>query len=465
MVMNKRFARLALLAGVTATAAAVAPAHAVAAPAPATASVTATATADSAVGGPITRSEVLTRARAWVGNTAITYSQTGYYPDPQGRQYRRDCSGFASMALHAGQSYDTQTFVSSGAVTRLGSGAQLQPGDLVGLLGPGTGGDNGHVMVFVRWNDTVHHSFTVYEQNGADNANYPHQSTYTWPMSDWRGTYAPYRYTHIVDDPAAVPQSHVRAGDVDGDGRADLVAIQRDGKLNVYLGQGGTGTNTWGPSTYAGYGWNFRDVEVADVDGDHKADLIAIDDDGKMYVYPNQGGSGTSTWGPSAYAGYGWNFAHVLAGDVDGDGRADLVAIDDDGKMYVYPNKGGTGTSTWGPSTYAGYGWNAYSKVLLGDANGDGRADLTAVDGDAKLHVYLNKGGTGTDTWGANTYAGYGWTFPGLTIGDVNGDGRADLTAIDTDGNLSVYPAAGGTGTGAWGQSYYAGNGWNAYTF
>jgi hypothetical protein len=263
---------------------------------------------------------------------------------------------------------------------------------------------------------------------------------------------------------APASASHVRTGDVNGDGRADLVAIDGDGKIYVYLNKGGSGTSTWGPSTYAGYGWNFRDVEVADVNGDHEADLVAIDDDGKMYVYLNKGGSGTGTWGPSTYAGYGWNFAHVLAGDVDGDGRADLVAIDGDGKMFVYLNKGGSGTSTWGPSTYAGYGWN-FAHVLAGDVDGDGRADLVAVDGDGKMFVYLNKGGSGTSTWGPSAYAGYGWLFPGLTAGDATGDGRSDLVAIDKDGKMYVYPNQGGSGTSTWGPSTYAGYGWNAYTY
>ncbi|MFD1047192.1 FG-GAP repeat domain-containing protein, partial [Kibdelosporangium lantanae] len=273
----------------------------------------------------------------------------------------------------------------------------------------------GHVMVFVRWNDSAHHTFTAYEQNG--DPNYPHQSTYHWPLSDSRGTYQPYRYKNIVDDTTTAPTMHVRAGDVDGDGRADLVAIDNDGKMYVYHNKGAGGTQTWEGALYAGYGWNFRDVLVADVNGDHRADLIAIADDGNMYVYPNTGGKGTQTWGAPKFVGYGWQFlSQVMANDVNGDGRADLVAVAGDGKMYVYRNKGGDGTQTWDGAVYAGYGWNAYDRILLGDASGDHRSDLIATDDDGKLHVYLNQGGDGTQDGSVSVadHVAHWWLLPAL---------------------------------------------------
>ncbi|GAB3878404.1 hypothetical protein GCM10029964_029010 [Kibdelosporangium lantanae] len=270
----------------------------------------------------------------------------------------------------------------------------------------------------------------------------------------------------IVNALWAPATSHVMSGDVDGDGHADLVAVTTDGRLNVYRATGGSGTQTWSAASYAGYGWQqYRDVLLADVDGDHRAELIGVDNDGKMYVYHNKGGGGTQTWEGAVYAGYGWDFAHILAADVDGDGHADLVAVRADGNMYVYRNKGGGGTGTRDAPVFAGYGWQSFQQILLSDVTADGRADLVTTDADGKIYVYTNKGGTGTQTWNPAVYAGYGWHFPGLTAADVTADHRAELIAIDGDGRLDVYPNAGGRGTQTWGAPYYAGNGWNAYLY
>ncbi len=269
------------------------------------------------------------------------------------------------------------------------------------------------------------------------------------------------QWSHIAANAAT---SHVLLGDVTGDGKADLVAIDKDGKLYVYPNTGGTKTDTWAANYYAGFGWTFPHVMLGDVNGDGKADLVVIDKDGKLYLYPNAGGTGTDTWGAKDYAGFGWDFVHVMLGDVTGDGRADLVAIDKDGKLYVYPNQGKSGTDTWSEKYYAGFGWD-FPTVMLADVTGDGRADLVAIDKDGKLYVYPNQGKSGTDTWGANYYAGYGWNFVGVNAGDVNGDRKADLVAVDGTGKLYVYLNAGGTRTDTWGPDYYAGFGWDRFTY
>ena len=62
---------------------------------------TAPAGAASARGGPITRSEVIWRAQYWVDHQPGPYDQGGYSPGPGGdHHYRRDCSGYVSMAWH-----------------------------------------------------------------------------------------------------------------------------------------------------------------------------------------------------------------------------------------------------------------------------------------------------------------------------------------------------------------------------
>ena len=150
----------------------------------------------SVVDGKISRSEVLTRARAWLADSSISYNMNGSAPAPDGVEYRSDCSGYASMALHL-DAPGRSTIDLPDVTHVLGSKDDLKPGDLLGIMGSDTGGAGGHVMIFVKWNDTSHSSFTVYEHSG--NPDRPHKSVYDWPIQDSRGTYLPYRYDNIVN--------------------------------------------------------------------------------------------------------------------------------------------------------------------------------------------------------------------------------------------------------------------------
>jgi len=82
----------------------------------------------------LTRSAVLERARNWVTNKG-GYRQSSYY-----KGYRRDCSGFVSMAWKTGRSYTSSTIRS---VAHRVSVKKLKPGDAVRTPG--------HVAIFVKW--------------------------------------------------------------------------------------------------------------------------------------------------------------------------------------------------------------------------------------------------------------------------------------------------------------------------
>jgi cell wall-associated NlpC family hydrolase len=95
----------------------------------------------------ITRSEVLARAHTWVVKR-VTYSQSARYAG-----YRRDCSGFVSMAWHLGTSYTSRTI---GAVAKRVAISQLRPGDAVHTPG--------HVAIFVRWKNKAKRTYIAMEE-------------------------------------------------------------------------------------------------------------------------------------------------------------------------------------------------------------------------------------------------------------------------------------------------------------
>jgi hypothetical protein len=142
-------------------------------------------------------------------------------------------------------------------------------------------------------------------------------------------------------------------------------------------------------------------------------------------------------------------------GDIDGDGRTDLTAIDSTGKLFVYPGKGvvysGTGprpTSYFSARYQAGTGWNTLTALVrFGDWNNDGRQDILGRDSTGRLLLYA---GTGTRPGIVRNavQVGTGWNiFKSIVgIGDADNDGFDDLMGRRADGTLTIYY---GTGNGA----------------
>src|SRR5690349_9379280 len=113
----------------------------------------------------IRRDEVIRRAQTLWPLGHVEYSMDQFRDG-----WRRDCSGFVSMCLNIPSvtpgffgGLNTVSFVTSGLVSRIQK-EELQRGDLVGLLGPGTAGADGHVVIFETWADPDHKAYFGYEQ-------------------------------------------------------------------------------------------------------------------------------------------------------------------------------------------------------------------------------------------------------------------------------------------------------------
>ncbi|PJN23804.1 hypothetical protein [Kitasatospora sp. CB02891] len=150
-----------------------------------------TAQAASSVGGQITRSEVLARAKVWVDD-AVPYSQSSYHTDGSGTLYRQDCSGFVSMAWHINNSGTNNGFTTNTAVnysTQLAGLDSLKPGDTLNNIST-------HMVLFVGWTDSNHTAATIYEEPNSSSTARSRVMTRSEMTS---GGFLPYRYNKIVD--------------------------------------------------------------------------------------------------------------------------------------------------------------------------------------------------------------------------------------------------------------------------
>jgi FG-GAP-like repeat/FG-GAP repeat len=204
-------------------------------------------------------------------------------------------------------------------------------------------------------------------------------------------------------------------GDVTGDGKPDLLAIAPNGTLLLYPNTGATGTNTFGAATQVGTGWTgYTIAAVTDLYGSGRAGILAIAPNGTLAYYPNTGATGTNTFGAATQVGSGWTGWTVDSADINGDGKPDLLAVNPAGNLYMYPNTGATGTNTFGPATQVGSGWTGWQALDTGSLSGAPGADILAIDPTGTMYQFPNTGATGTNTFGPATKIGTGWT--GYTI-------------------------------------------------
>lgn len=212
--------------------------------------------------------------------------------------------------------------------------------------------------------------------------------------------------------------------DFNEDGRTDLIAGRRgvpfdtSGPVVVRLGHG-NGTFADARTT----GASGRPVTIGDFDGDRHLDVVVVGSGGAMSILPGRG-DGTFDGARTLDPVEGFTFA--LSGDLNADGKRDLVIGHEEG-VDVHP---GLGDFTFGPTMALPPGNGLVTNAgIIADLNGDGRRDLAVAQLYGYVTIYLNRGGLLFDMseiFIAND------EIHGITVGDLDRDGDQDLLVPHT---------------------------------
>ena len=252
--------------------------------------------------------------------------------------------------------------------------------------------------------------------------------------------------------------SSIAVADLDGDGKADIVTANQQGSsVSILKNLGASGTISAGsfaaPVNFA-TGPNPWNVFIADIDGDGKPDVVTLDQGSashKISILRNLGVVGNITTNSFAAAVdlAGADTGETLAvGDLDGDGKPDLVAGSYSGRtIAVYRNTsvpGSITTSSFAAPVVFALGASVHT-VALGDLDGDGKVDVAVVtQSPSSLVLFKNMGTPGsftTNSLGPKLTFGAVNNAIGVAIGDLNGDGRPDVAfGNQFSGNVEIYP-------------------------
>ncbi|MFE7100256.1 peptidoglycan DD-metalloendopeptidase family protein [Streptomyces erythrochromogenes] len=205
------------------------------------------------------------------------------------------------------------------------------------------------------------------------------------------------------------------------------------------------------------------DLASADLNGDNVVDVAAVEaSTGKLWLYKGASNGTIASGGNRVLLGSGgWNgMTNLTGGDFNGDGKDDIVAVEEStGKLWLYKGADNSTIASGGTRVLIGTGgWNGMANLTALNLNGDKIADLAGVE-KSTGKLYLYPGTTSGQLSARKEIGSGGWNgMSNLTGMDLNNSGRQDLVAVEkSTGKLFMYPGDKGylspriqIGSGGW---------------
>ena len=242
----------------------------------------------------------------------------------------------------------------------------------------------------------------------------------------------------------------VAIGDINGDGKPDLAIANIDNTISVLRNTGSSGTVSFAVKVDFATGTNSKIVAIGDIDGDGKLDLVTNNvSDNSVSVLRNTGSGGTINFATKVDFTTAGNPQSVTIGDLDGDGKPDLaIACWSSSTVSVLRNTNSSGTISFATKIDFTTTSGPYS-LTIGEIDGDGKPDLAVVSRDNNtISVFRNTSSSGTMSFAAKVDFATGSSPYQLVIGDIDGDGKLDLATANIDSDsVSVLRNTGSSGT------------------
>ncbi|MEO6088532.1 MAG: LamG-like jellyroll fold domain-containing protein [Umezawaea sp.] len=246
-------------------------------------------------------------------------------------------------------------------------------------------------------------------------------------LTVWQGVLAP----------KALNPTPRTGSSISGDAHDEIISVDANGIVRGFL-------NVNGVYPYAsqeiGSGWTPERTWFADIDGDGKSEIVGVETGGSIKAFKNVNGmNGFPYGGPTVIGSAPGEAKRIRFADIDGDGRADRVSIDADGRVRVYRNlfglnERGQATAFATTPVIVKVTTVAPEAIRFADIDGDGKAEFITVNADQTVSAFRNLNGFGYGSYDTSQEIGSGWTSDRTWFADITGDGKAEIITVNPDG-------------------------------
>jgi uncharacterized delta-60 repeat protein len=232
-------------------------------------------------------------------------------------------------------------------------------------------------------------------------------------------------------------------GDIDGDGRIDLAIINASSNtVSIFRNTSTVGNISFASAISVPTGLNPESVAIGDLDGDGKPELVVAKGSATS-IFRNLSSTGNISFAAvSDVPARNHATESIAIGDLDGDGKPDLVVVHENTAISVFRNTSSYGNISFATRVDLTANLELAENIHLVDLDGDGKLDIVAKSYQF-FSIFRNTSSNGSISFASPSninVAGYFRTPTDIAVGDIDGDGKPDLAVthsdfVDSDGD------------------------------